>query len=226
VGILLHIETSGKACSVALSKNGSLLAMKEDQEGRSHARVLGDYVQTVLIESGLALKDVSAVSISSGPGSYTGLRIGFSFAKGLCFGLSIPLITVNTLDTLAWRIKQEESSNITDTDLIIPMIDARRMEVYTCTYSASLKQLADYTSYIVDENNLPFTYNNVSLYIGGDGAEKCYNFLANNQLKYNNNISFSAYNQIELATILWKENNYVDTAYAEPFYLKDFKNTH
>ena len=223
---LLHIETSGRACSVALSANGNMLHLVEDQDGRSHAKVLGDYVSQVIKSAGIDLQQVSAVCLSAGPGSYTGLRIGFAFSKGLCMGLSIPLITINTLDTIAWRIKAEEANNIKGSDLIIPMIDARRMDVYTSTYSAELKQIEDYSCIAVDEKLLSNTYKNVSLYIGGDGAAKCYQAVGNKQIKTINNILFSAYNQIELSTILWKEYCFTNIAYAEPFYLKDFKISH
>jgi len=162
---ILNIETSTKNCSVSIAKEGKTIICKEiAEEGYSHAERLHIFIEESLKEAGLTYKDLSAIAVSQGPGSYTGLRIGVSAAKGLCFALDIPLIAVDTLKVLA---SQATISN----GLIVPMIDARRMEVYSAVFNAEYEKLRDVQAEIINEDS--FENLQETIYFVGDCAEKC-----------------------------------------------------
>jgi tRNA threonylcarbamoyladenosine biosynthesis protein TsaB len=165
VSYILNIETATKNCSVALAKDGKTVLCKEiAEEGYSHAERLHVFIEEIISEAGIQLKDLAAVAVSQGPGSYTGLRIGVSAAKGLCYALNIPLIAVDTLQALASKAKIAEG-------MIVPMIDARRMEVYSAVFSSGLEKKREILAEIIDENSFEdFTEN---LYFVGDCNEKC-----------------------------------------------------
>lgn len=212
---ILHIETATKNCSVALAKNGQIIAIKEIAEtGYTHAEKLHVFIEEVLQESEITFKDLSAIAVSQGPGSYTGLRIGVSSAKGLCYALSIPLIAIDTLETLARKINVSEG-------VIIPMIDARRMECYTAIYDLEFHKVKSVEAQIIDENS--FADINQKIHFVGDGAEKCKAILNSDQFIYHDEVIYpSAAEMCAVAFDKYEKSDTVDVAYFEPFYLKEF----
>mgnify|MGYP002640027488 CR=1 FL=1 len=213
---ILNIETSTKNCSVSISKDGELVVIKELNNGNySHAEVLHSFINEVLKEASILLSDLSAVAVSKGPGSYTGLRIGVSAAKGLCFALNVPLISVKTLQSLATSIS-------IDSGVIAPMIDARRMEVYSAVFNSSFEQLREVKAEIIDEQSFSSYLENQKVYFLGDGAEKCKNIITHKNAFYVEDKFPSAKEMCSLAYLKYKKNDIEDVAYFEPFYLKDF----
>lgn len=212
---ILHLETSTKVCSVALSLNGELIALKETEEdGYSHGENLTLFIQDVLNQATISIKQLAAVSVASGPGSYTGLRIGISTAKGLCYPLSIPLIAIDSLTSLT-----EIAKNTHSTLNLCALIDARRMEVYNAIYDSSGKQLKEISADIINESSYleyePFLY-------FGDGAEKLTEIWEDRNCTANLAIKSSAIGQVKLAYEKFQARLFEDLAYFEPFYLKDF----
>lgn len=213
---ILNIETATKKCSVAVSKNNELIACREVAEEQfSHAEKLHVFIEEVMAEAQLQLTDLNAVAVSKGPGSYTGLRIGVSSAKGLCYALNIPLISVDTLAILAYQIAPEEGS-------IQPMIDARRMEVFTQQFDRYHTATGKAYALIVDET--AFAGEVQKIHLLGDGAVKCQAVLNDDRfVYYPENIYPSAKDMIALSFEKYKKNDIEDVAYFEPFYLKDFQ---
>ena len=212
---ILHLETSTKVCSVALSCDGKQIAIKEDLSNEySHAENLTIYIQEVLLQSSISLKELSAVSVASGPGSYTGLRIGVSTAKGLCYALEIPLIAVDSLISLA-TIANEKHVEMN----LCALIDARRMEEFNGIYSSDLKSLKAISADIITEDSYkefePFIY-------FGDGAIKLEEIWMDRNCTIDKTIYSSATGQIPLAFEKFNKKQFEDVAYFEPFYLKDF----
>ncbi|MCL2416959.1 MAG: tRNA (adenosine(37)-N6)-threonylcarbamoyltransferase complex dimerization subunit type 1 TsaB [Bacteroidales bacterium] len=216
--MILSIETSTPICSVAIAKGGEVLAIRENHEGLSHATLTAVFVEEVMKEVNLKLEDLDAVAISKGPGSYTGLRIGVSIAKGLCYALNKPLIAVSSIQALAQTATRYYDEN----HFYIPMIDARRMEVYSAVYDAKGDCLRDVQADIIDENSYSdFTKQPIVLL--GDGAKKCEEIFKNcPQISIDETLKFSAKNMISLAQTAFENKDFVDVAYFEPFYLKDF----
>jgi len=215
---ILNIETSTTVCSVSLSKNGELLSLKEINNGYTHAENLHAFIEEAVKEASIQLKDLNAIAISKGPGSYTGLRIGVSAAKGLAYSLNIPLIGIDTLELMTNSALTKESNVV-----YCPMIDARRMEVYTAVYDKDLKQLKPTEALIVDENSISQfrSYNRV--YFFGDGMEKCKTVLSTlSNAAFIDNILPGAKAMCDLAFKKYKAKAFEDVAYFEPFYLKDF----
>jgi len=212
---ILNIETSTKNCSVALAKNGEIVLCKEIAEiGFSHAEKLHVFLEELLKETELSFKDINAIAVSQGPGSYTGLRIGVSAAKGLCYALDIPLIAVDTMQILANQVTVEEG-------IIIPMIDARRMEVFSAIFDKNHLKIRETKAEILEEDS--FSINNGPIYIIGDCASKVKTVLTHEKFVFlENHIFPSAKEMATLSYRLFKQNNFVDVAYFEPFYLKDF----
>ncbi|RBN51020.1 tRNA (adenosine(37)-N6)-threonylcarbamoyltransferase complex dimerization subunit type 1 TsaB [Flavobacterium psychrolimnae] len=212
---ILNIETATKNCSVALAKDGKTILCKEiAEEGYSHAERLHVFIEAIIEEAGIALQDLSAIAVSQGPGSYTGLRIGVSAAKGLCYALDIPLIAVDTLQALAAQVTISSG-------LIIPMIDARRMEVYSAIFSPSLEKKREVLAQIIDENS--FEDRQETLYFIGDCAEKCKSILTKENHVFLEEIVYpSAKEMSALSFEKFKISDTVDVAYFEPYYLKDF----
>ena len=212
---ILNIETATKNCSVALANEGKTILCKEiAEEGYSHAERLHVFIEEIIKEAGISLNDLSAIAVSQGPGSYTGLRIGVSAAKGLCFALGIPLIAVDTLQVLASQV------NIDD-GLIVPMIDARRMEVYSAIFSAKFDKKREILAEIIDENS--FSDRAEKLYFVGDCAEKCKSVLKKENHVFLEDVKYpSAKEMCALSFEKFKINDTVDVAYFEPYYLKDF----
>ncbi|MGY0407409.1 MAG: tRNA (adenosine(37)-N6)-threonylcarbamoyltransferase complex dimerization subunit type 1 TsaB, partial [Polaribacter sp.] len=167
MAIILNIETATKNCSVNIAKNGVILAIKELNNGNySHAEVLHPFIVAILKEAGIASKKIDAVAVSKGPGSYTGLRIGVSAAKGLCFAFDKPLISIETLTSLAHSIS-------VDKGLLVPMLDARRMEVYAAIYNANYEQIREIKAEIINKDSFANYLDSNLIYFLGDGAEKC-----------------------------------------------------
>lgn len=212
---ILHLETSTKVCSVALSKNGQLLHVLETgEEGYVHGEKLTLFIQEVLAKEGILPKALKAISVASGPGSYTGLRIGVSTAKGLCFALDIPLIAVDSL-TCLFALGQAKFPNQT----ILPMIDARRMEVFSSVYSSNGEVLKGITADILEE----MTYSDYEPFVAiGDGVEKLQEFWKDRNVIIDSSVIASAVGQVKIAYEKFIAKSFEDVAYFEPYYLKDF----
>ena len=217
---IILIETSTALCSVALAEGGSVVAYKESSAPKAHASLTAVFIQEMLSERGLTLADCDAVCVSMGPGSYTGLRVGVSTAKGLCFGSGKPMLTVGTLDTL---VAQAEGNP----RFIIPMVDARRMEVYTAVFEIAgasgndAHQITETAPAIIDENSFAeYLEQGPCLFIG-DGAGKCADVIKHP------NATFcqcwpKASSMLSPALAAYRSGDFKDVAYFEPFYLKEF----
>lgn len=216
MALILHIETATKNGSVALAKNGILLATIEAySEQYSHAERLHIFIEKLFKNSAYTLQDLDAISVGKGPGSYTGLRIGISAAKGLCFGLKIPLISLDTLTILA------HSQKTMKFDYLVPMIDARRMEVYTAFFNPDGSFQKEIHALIVKENTFE-SYSDKKILCFGSGAEKCKNIVSGKNITFIENIHPSAKDMINLSFDKFQNQEFEDVAYFEPFYLKDF----
>lgn len=215
MAFILNIETATKNCSVAIAQDGIVSALKEYAgEGYAHAEKLHVFIEEVLKETGITYADLSAVAISMGPGSYTGLRIGVSAAKGLCYALNIPLIAIDTLELLARKIEVAEG-------VIVPMIDARRMEAYTAVFDADYSKARETKAEIIAEDF--FAGQQGSVHLVGDGAAKCATVLTDDKFVYHTEVLYpSAGEMAALSYDAYKKSDTVDVAYFEPFYLKDF----
>ena len=213
---ILHLETSTKNCSTAISRNGELLCLCEEyDENYGHSEKLHQFVNWALEGAEISLNEIDAVCVSKGPGSYTGLRIGVSAAKGFCFGLNIPMLSLNSLEILA------QSQINKGFDLIIPMIDARRMEVYTAIFDTSGQMISEIEAKILDENSFQELADQKIVFVG-DGVEKSKSILNLPTVEFIDNLHPSAKNMIELAEKKFEEKLFEDVAYFEPFYLKEF----
>ena len=219
MAIILCIETSTSACSVALVKDGVVTQNEVNYNERSHATALSPLIQKVLDSTDSKGELIDAVAISCGPGSYTGLRIGVSTAKGLCYGKNIPLISVNTLELIAHTAQLQVDDKAT---LICPMIDARRMEVYTALYSSQLEMVNPISAEIIDATFLEQELRQQKIVFAGDGAAKCKEMLTHVQAHFLDGIIPLATHMAQLATDKYRAANFEDVAYFEPFYLKEF----
>lgn len=217
---ILLIETSTALCSVALVENGKLSSYKESSQNKAHASLTAVFIQEILEENHIEAKDLDAICVSMGPGSYTGLRVGVSTAKGLCFGTGKPLLAVGTLDTLVW---QAISENLVPEGCkyIVPMIDARRMEVYTAVFSTDGQQLSETCPLVITEEAFARELAEGNVLFIGDGAEKCKAVLDNPHSHFVQ-CQPKASAMLVPATIEYKEKRFKDVAYFEPFYLKEF----
>ena len=216
---IILIETSTALCSVALAENGEIKAYKESSAPKAHASLTAVFIQEMLDENGLTLADCNAVCVSMGPGSYTGLRVGVSTAKGLCFGSGKPLLAVGTLDTLVAQALSSAEANV-EYRYIIPMIDARRMEVYAAVFEGS-DQLTETEPAIIDENSFAeYLEQGPCLFIG-DGAGKCADVIKHPNAHFVQ-CQPEASSMLAPAMKAYKEKRFEDVAYFEPFYLKEF----
>ena len=215
MSIILNIETATKNCSVALAKEGKTLACKEIAEQNfSHAEKLHVFIEELLAENNLQFSDLNAIAVSQGPGSYTGLRIGVSSAKGFCYALNIPMIAIDTLQLLAKQIQIEEG-------IIIPMIDARRLEVFSAFYDKNHNQIRNTQAEIIDETS----YQEITetIHLVGDGTEKFKNTLIDTKFVFHSDVVFPSANEMsQLSFDKYQIRDFVDVAYFEPYYLKDF----
>ncbi len=221
---ILNIETSGKACSVALTKDGVVEHMLEDHEGMAHAKRLAPFVDSCMEEVTRRGWTLDAVAVSIGPGSYTGLRIGLSLAKGLCFALGIPLITLSTLRILAVKA-MFRSMEWEGDEIIIPMIDARRMEVYTAAYDFALNALMPPQPLILEAQSYSGLPENRRLIFIGDGAGKAQGLVGRDDSVWYAGAEVLASDMTALAEKAYREKEFADVAYAVPEYLKEYQAT-
>lgn len=213
---LLHLETSTKNCSVSISRNGEMLCLCEEYDDNyGHSEKLHQFISWTLEGAEISLQELDAVCVSKGPGSYTGLRIGVSAAKGLCFGLNIPLISLESLEILA------QTQIDKGFDLIIPVIDARRMEVYTAKFDSSGKKSSPIEAKVLDETSFQ-EFKEKNLVFVGDGVEKSQEILQLPNANFIKEIHPSAQFMIQLAEEKFIQKQFEDVAYFEPFYLKEF----
>ncbi|OIQ40960.1 MAG: tRNA (adenosine(37)-N6)-threonylcarbamoyltransferase complex dimerization subunit type 1 TsaB [Bacteroidetes bacterium MedPE-SWsnd-G1] len=216
MALILNIETSTKNCSVSLSENGEVIAIKELNDGNySHAEKLHVFIQEVLDVTNKSFSDLEAVAVSKGPGSYTGLRIGVSAAKGLCFALDIPLISVNTLQSLAMQVQTENG-------YIIPMLDARRMEVYSAIFDVNFKAIREVQAQVLDEFSFQSYLIEKPVYFIGDGVAKTKELIKNSNAHFIQDKLPSSREMASISNAKYLENQFEDVAYFEPYYLKDF----
>ena len=225
MALLLNIETSTEVCSVALAHDGVVIGLRESLTGQHHAELLTVYINEVLAECGIVMGQVEAVAVSGGPGSYTGLRIGVSTAKGICYASGLPLIALSSLEAMASLVIQNLSDyQYPDKEnlLFCPMIDARRMEVYTAFYDRSGKQIREIKADIIDHQSyLSYLENNKVLFFG-NGAFKCRDSISHRNAIFVDGITTSAKSMALLSERNFQLKKFVDVAYYEPFYLKDF----
>ena len=220
---ILSIETSTSVCSVALSAEGKVLFEKSSFEGPSHAALLGVFVEEALSVLKENERKLDAVAVSSGPGSYTGLRIGVSLAKGLCFGWNIPLISIHTLDIMAATVIKQQ---VVDPDcLYCAMLDARRMEVYASIYDSSMHTVRETAADIVDADTYASNLEKGKVCFFGNGATKCQSVITSSNALFVEDIHPLAVNMVTLAEEAYNKGQFEDVAYFEPFYLKEFQAT-
>ncbi|MBR4926491.1 MAG: tRNA (adenosine(37)-N6)-threonylcarbamoyltransferase complex dimerization subunit type 1 TsaB [Prevotella sp.] len=217
---ILSIETSTDVCSVAMSENGQCIFKKEDHSGPNHAVSLGVYVDEALSFTDNHAIPLGAVAVSSGPGSYTGLRIGVSMAKGICYGRDVPLLSVPTLEVMAVPVLLNHE--IEDDALLCPMIDARRMEVYSAIYDRALKQQREIRADVVDGDTYREFLDQHPVYFFGNGAAKCMETINHPNAHLIKGIEPLAKYMFPLAERKWVQEEFEDVAYYVPFYLKDF----
>lgn len=223
MAVILCIETSGDVCSVALFNGSEFLNEKIETEAFRHAAVVTLLIEALLKETDVSMQQLNAVAVSAGPGSYTGLRIGTSVAKGLCYALEIPLIAINSLQSIArFALLHDQAKQC---DLIIPVIDARRMEVYTATYNRELTELSAPTPHIIDEESYSDLLNNHLCCFAGSGAQKIAETINSTNATFLPEPGLFARNMGSLAAEKWASSDFEDVAYFEPFYLKEFFTT-
>ena len=222
---ILNIETSTEVCSVALTSEGQVLDHRENYEGQTHATLLSQYVKEMLDYARTRELRIDAIAVSIGPGSYTGLRIGLSEAKGLAFGLQVPLIGVNTLKLLT--VSTMFHHFIDDEKvLFIPMIDARRMEVYTAAYDSALEPVVEPQAMILDETSFSnLLSQGYTLVVMGNGSDKSRQVLKHDRIRFVEGIKPVAVDMLALSEKAYREQDFIDVAYSTPLYLKDFQAT-
>ncbi|MCR5037244.1 MAG: tRNA (adenosine(37)-N6)-threonylcarbamoyltransferase complex dimerization subunit type 1 TsaB [Bacteroidales bacterium] len=230
--MILCLETATPSCSVALVHNGEVLACEEDPKGQNHSEKITLFIDSVMKKAGISYNDLDAVAVSMGPGSYTGLRIGVSTAKGLCYAVSKPLIAVETLHAMAYgglsvilsEVEKSPANNsFRNQSLLVPAIDARRMEVYAAIFDENINKIKDTEAVIIDENSFADLKKDHHLYLFGDGADKCAELFANDdKITVIKEFYCSAKYMNVIAQRKLDAKDFVDVAYFEPFYLKDF----
>jgi len=225
MALILSIETGTDICSVALANDGELMALRESDEGRDHAKKVALFVDELLRETGVQPSDLDAIAVGKGPGSYTGLRIGVSFAKGMCYALNIPLIAIGSLDALTEVAREDFDAGILDIEdeewtkaKLCPLVDARRMEVYAQVFDNEGKTLTDVVAEVVTEESFK-QWRKDKFVIFGNGAKKCTELLSDAIFV---EVAPSARGIVRLAEEAFKAEKFEDLAYFEPFYLKEF----
>ena len=222
---ILNIETSTEVCSVALTSEGQVLDHRENYDGQTHATLLSQYVKEMLDYARTREIKIDAIAVSIGPGSYTGLRIGLSEAKGLAFGMNVPLIGVNTLQLLTVSTM---FNHFIDEDnlLYVPMIDARRMEVYTAAYTPALEAVVEPQAMILDEHSFEgLIQQGYALVVMGNGSDKAQQVLYGDKVHFVEGVKPVAVDMMALAEKAYREQNFIDVAYSTPLYLKEFQAT-
>ncbi len=216
MALILNIETATTNCSVSLAKDGNTIALlEENDKNYSHSERLHIYINDVLVKANVSMKELDAIAVSKGPGSYTGLRIGVSSAKGLCFSLDIPLISVHTLEALSHQVN-------VDKGFIIPMLDARRMEVYSSIYGFNYELIRDTEAQILDKHSFQRLLDQDEVWFIGSGVEKTKTLIEHKNVKFIENKLPSANEMSLLSYCKYKISDIENVAYFEPYYLKDF----
>lgn len=215
---ILCIETATEVCSVALAQDGEVLMERVSDEDQSHSTLLGVYVEELMEYVRANNLALDAVAVSSGPGSYTGLRIGVSEAKGLSYGLNVPLIAIPTHEIMAWQMKDEAVESM----LLCPMIDARRMEVYTTFFDSELNIVRETKADIIDEDSYADLLEEHEILFFGNGAAKCKETITHGNARFVDNIKPVAAGMVAAAEKAYEDKRFEDVAYFEPFYLKQF----
>jgi tRNA threonylcarbamoyladenosine biosynthesis protein TsaB len=224
MSLLLLIETATTSCSVALASDDQIIALREVDQRNIHAEVITVFIDEVFKETGKLISDIDAVAVSSGPGSYTGLRIGVSTAKGLCFSLSKPLITIETLSSMAFGLMARgDADKIGNGKMLCPMIDARRMEVYTALFDSDGNEVKPTAAEIIDESSFENILKDSKVLFFGDGAAKCKETLSHQiNADFIDGFANSASDLLTPALRKLANKDFADVAYFEPYYLKDF----
>jgi tRNA threonylcarbamoyladenosine biosynthesis protein TsaB len=220
--MILQIETATTSCSVALVQQGTVLAIKELNQRNVHAEVITLFIDAVLADNGTKYANLDAVAVSSGPGSYTGLRIGVSTAKGLCYALDKPLIAVETLKAMADGMAAQLGDSLTADTLLCPMIDARRMEVFTAVFDAAGNKVQPTAALIIDEESFTDLLAKQPIIFFGDGADKCSETITHPNARFISAFANSAAHLSAAAQVKFTQKDFEDVAYFEPYYLKDF----
>ncbi len=226
MSLILNIETGTEVCSVALAENGRLISLRESGTGRQHAQQLALYIDEIFRELDVDPRDLDAVAVGKGPGSYTGLRIGVSLAKGVSYGVGIPLIGVSTLESMACVALEDFDAGVLelthpDCLYLCPMIDARRMEVYAQVFDQALAPVTEVEAIVVDGTTYAALAAEREFVIFGSGAQKCVGVMVSSNVHYVE-VAHSARGMVALSDRAFRQGDFVDTAYFEPFYLKDF----
>ncbi len=224
MALILCIETSTTVCSVALTQNHQVLSSLREDVPNSHSTLLTVLIEKLLAQGGFQAEDLDGVAVSSGPGSYTGLRIGVSVAKGICFALDIPLMAITSLEIMAAQFLQKPP-DVTVQDLLCPMIDARRMEVYSALYRNDLSLVREVEAEIIDENSYQPVLKQQRIFFFGDGAAKCREVLNHPHAFFVGDVVPLATAMTSLAMTRFEAKLFEDVAYFEPFYLKSFMAT-
>lgn len=222
---ILLLETATETCSAAIADNGHIVICRESAEGYNHSEKLTVFIGEMFRESGLTPGQLDAVCVSRGPGSYTGLRIGVSAAKGFCYAVDIPLIAVSTLHASAFHLAanpDEFNAGMTPDTLLCPMLDARRMEVYTALYDSKGNPIHEVSATIIDSQSFAEELENHTIYFFGNGAEKCKSVIQHPNARFIPGFQASARFMSVLAVSSFEQHKFEDVAYFEPYYLKDF----
>ena len=219
--LILHIETAIETASICLAKDGEVIAHDLNNQQKDHAAWIHNAIKKMMEDFDHPFSSLSAISISAGPGSYTGLRVGMATAKGLCYTLRIPLIALSTLEIMAMAAKEQCAMQNEQFDLLVPMIDARRMEVFTAIYNFELENLLPPQAMVLVENSFIGWENDHNMLVFGNGSEKCRNLLQHPKTSFKN-ICFDARDMVKLTYSRFLKGIFDDLAYSEPFYTKGF----
>ena len=219
---ILYIETATDVCSVALSRGAEVIGLKEEAGGNNHAKHLLPFVDEVLKQGGCTVSDLNGVAVSVGPGSYTGLRIGVSTAKGIAYTAGIPVMAVGTLESIAQGARESWTDASAEALQIVPMLDARRMEVFTTRYDFDMQSLEEVSAKIVDENTFAELLSEHKVLFCGNGMPKCREILSANPNAFFAEVPVSAKNMLPAALRKWQNSDFENVAYFEPFYLKEY----
>jgi tRNA threonylcarbamoyladenosine biosynthesis protein TsaB len=222
---ILCLETATEVCSAAIVEDGKVISFREDVSGQNHSKLLTLFISQMLELNRLKASDFDAVAVSEGPGSYTGLRIGVSAAKGFCYAAGIPLIVISSLEAMASHISENQFEyhvEIQSTDLFVPMIDARRMEVFTAIYDSTLQPLKKVNALVVEADSFNQFTDPTRLFLFGNGSSKCKLKLAQPNIHFVDGVVASSINMATLADQKFRKSQFADVAYFEPYYLKDF----
>jgi tRNA threonylcarbamoyladenosine biosynthesis protein TsaB len=225
--MVICIETATNLCSVALCNSSGVISLKESNDFKSHASMLTVFIEEALKEKGILARELEAVAVGKGPGSYTGLRIGVSVAKGIAYGASIPLIGIETTLSMFWGMagKAEAITGDEENTLFCPMIDARRMEVYNAIYDSHGKKEKEISAEIIDKNSFADIPESKKIIFFGDGASKCKEIIKRKNVYFADDFRISASHMQKPVYQAIKSRHFEDVAYFEPFYLKDFITT-